>query len=221
MNRENEIVKELQELGSRLGGMDRSMPYKVPAGYFEGFAEGVKDTINELAKPDTAPAWGKAMPQELPAGYFENMAGNIMATVRAEEAADGWPKEMPMAVPAGYFDALPAQILAAAKATVPVKKVPVVIPLKKTYAIRNVRWAAAAIMLICVSIGGYVFFNGQHTVPEQMLASVPANEIHDYLQGAYRIDVDRVMNNEDVSKLQLDNTEIIEYLNETGWDVAE
>ena len=221
MNRENEIVRELEELGSKLGSIGRGMPYKVPAGYFEGFADGIQSVIIELAKPDVAPAWSKAMPQELPVGYFENLAGSIIASVRAEEAANSWPKDMPMDVPAGYFEALPARMLAAAKATEPVKKVPVVKPLKKTYAIRNVRWAAAAIMLICVTVGGYVFFNGQQTVPEQMLASVPASEIHDYLQGTYHIDVDRVMNSEDVSKLQLDNKEIIEYLNETGWDAVD
>jgi hypothetical protein len=221
MERENDIVRELQELGSKLGLMDRSMPYRVPAGYFEGLADEIQGTINELAIPDVVPAWSKTMPQGLPAGYFENLAGNIMATVRAEEAANSWPNEMPMAVPAGYFESLPAKVLAAVKVAEPVKKTPVVKPLKKTYVIRNVRWAAAAILLICVSVGGYVFFGGQPTMPEQMLASVPANEIHEYLQGAYRIDMDQVINNDNISNLQLDNKEIIEYLNETGWDAID
>ena len=54
-----------------------------------------------------------------------------------------------------------------------------------------------------------------------MLASVPNEEIQDYLQHTYILDVNRIINNNDINKIQVDNTDIVQYLNETGWDVVD
>jgi hypothetical protein len=117
-------------------------------------------------------------------------------------------------------------MLAAAKASEPVvaEKKGRVIPFKfKRRTNRSpIRWAAAAVMLICIGLGSYeTIFNGRQPSHEQMLSSISYNDIHDYLQHTYRMDVDRVVSNNDISKLNVDSKDIVEYLNETGWDQTE
>ena len=219
MNRANDILEELKNMESNLGEFPRAMPYFVPKGYFEYFAGSTLEVIKQINEPEAIPAWSKTMPYNIPAGYFETLPDDILANVNSGNAFPGLSQETFFTVPAGYFEALPAQILKAAKASDNAKKETKIIPLKRTFTLTSVKWAAAAILLICVSLGGF-FFLQQSPNPERMLASVPSNEIHDYLQHTYRIDVDKVVNN-DLSNLQLDNKEIIQYLNETGWDVAE
>lgn len=215
MNKANDILEELKNMGSNLGEFPRTMPYSLPKGYFENFAGSSLEVIKNINGPETIPAWGKTMPYNVPVAYFEKLPDDIVASVASKNVFPGLSQETPFTIPAGYFEALPAQMLKAAKASDVAK----VVPLKRTFTLTSVKWAAAAILLICITLGGF-FFLQQSPNPEKILASVPSNEIHDYLQHTYRIDVDKVVNN-DISNLQLDNKEIIQYLNETGWDVAE
>jgi len=221
MKKENSISEELISMGSRLADYPRRMPYAVPDGFFADFAGSVNNTIQELNVPDTVPAWGKKQAFAVPAGYFESLTENISAAIAADITA-ALPKGQPQQVPAGYFEALPAQLLAAAKASEPVKKQGKLIPLRRQKSGNPIRWAAAAVLLMCIGLGSYeTFYSRQQANPENMLASVNSNDIQDYLQGTYRIDVDHILANKDVSNLQVDNKDIVEYLNETGWDPTE
>ena len=232
MKRANEVTDELESMGSILAVLSRAMPYSVPAGYFDKcFDFAHKDLINSVTPDTNDPtfthsglAGDRSIPFAIPSGYFEGLASNVMAAVNAGAGNElnDLSRKMPGSVPTGYFDALPAQVLQAAKIAHPAKKKTTTIPLVRN-TFRQVRWAAAAVLLICIGFGGYVSFfsGGNQNGTESMLANVPSEEIQDYLQHSYILDVNRIVNNNEINKIQVDNTDIIQYLNETGWDVVD
>ena len=217
------ISEELISMGSILAGYSRKMPYSVPEDFFTGFAYNIQGTIKNLNEPEIVPAWGKTLPYTLPDGYFEEFTSHIVSLAIAGDSISVLPKDSPLNVPDGYFESLPAKILLAAKATdKAIKKEPKIIPLKRRTVRNPIRWAAAAVMLMCIGLGSYeTFYNRQLPNHEKMLASVSNSDIQDYLQHTYRLDVDRIVSNNDIGNLQVDPKDIVEYLNETGWDQTE
>ncbi len=213
MKQVNDITEELNSMGSRLAGMSRAMPYTLPDGYFEQFADHTTSLVKDITAADNAPVWGKTMPFEVPQGYFETAAADMALMAMGDGLAATLPKAMPLTAPIGYFDALPAKMLHAAKATE--------LPKQQKLSFRNIRWAAAAMVILSIGIGAYQFSNEQQNAPDNILASVSNNDIHDYLQQSYRLDVDRIMSNTDINRMQVDNKAIEHYLNETGWDITE
>ena len=217
MKTANEIIEELNDLGSSLAAMPRVMPYSVPAGYFGN----LPGNTLEMAIRSDVPNWSKAASYNVPQGYFAGLTSNILNAVKAEHITATSSKKMPFSVPAGYFEALPAQMLQAAKKSGAVKKETTRIPLGRPNPFRQIRWAAAAVLLICIGFGGYETFFLQPDYMENMLTAVPSNDIQDYLQHNYIYDVNRVVNSEDINKIEVDNKDIIQYLDETGWDMAD
>ena len=219
-------------MGSILADMTRAMPYAVPNGYFStdeterrkaGWLAGSEEQWFGVAHHGNGDAegfsLGKAMPHSVPEGYFDALAGNIMSAVNAEHLSVS-SKAMPYSVPAGYFEALPGQVLHAARAAEPEHKKAKQIPLKPNR-FTQIRWTAAAVLLICIGFGTYQTVFNQAASPEIMLATVPDNEIQDYLQHTYILDVNRVMDGGAVTNIEVENKDIIQYLNETGWDLTE
>jgi hypothetical protein len=222
MKNVNDISEELRSMGSSLADLSRNMPYSVPQGFFDNFEDTLQNTIKELNTPDIMPAWSKTQPFSVPVGYFEELTDNIVSAVTAEELASFLPKDAPFKVPAGYFETLPAHMLRMARAADPAVKETKIIPLKRRNFIKPLRWAAAAILLIGIGFGSYeTLFKQQTTSTDKILASVPSDEIHDYLQHTYRLDIDRIVGNNDINNLQIENKDIIQYLNENGWDIVE
>jgi len=219
MKTANNITEELHNMGSPLAGMSRAMPYSVPAGYFSQLPADALNIVSGAYNADLTPGWSKAQIFTTPQGYFENITSAIVASAIAGNSPSALSKETPFAVPSGYFDTLPAQILAAAKQAQPVKK-HMHIPLGQQ-SFRGIRWAAAAVMLICIGFGGYLTFNTQTDQTDKMLSSVPNTDIQDYLHNTYVFDVPRIINNDDINTIGVDNKDIIQYLNETGWDMTE
>ena len=216
MNTANDIQEELMNMGSSLAGISRTMPYAVPVNYFDHLpAETLKTAIEE------SPAWSKAATYNTPDGYFEKFADNILNIIKAENIGTLISREMPHSLPATYFEGLPAQMLLAAKKSDIAKKTATRISLGQRNSFRQVRWAAAAVLLICIGFGGYQTFFSQPQNPENMLASVPNNEIQDYLQHTYILDMNRVLSSSDINSIEVENKDIIQYLNETGWDMTE
>lgn len=220
MNKANDISEELKSMGSILADMPRSMPYVVPAGYFEKFTSSLQATIKDIHEPEVVPKWGKNMPYALPSGYFNNLTNDILAAATAGDIAAALPKDIPLRAPAGYFEALPGDMLAAAKASDIQQKETKVIPLTSRHIFRQLRWAAAALLVIGIGFGSYrTFFHTQPDKTESMLAAVPNNDIHEYLQHIYnKVDIDRIVSSNDINNLQLENKDIEQYLDETGWD---
>ncbi len=214
MKRENEIQNELNNISATLAAIPRSMPYNVPPRYFENFSSIISDAIQNSDAPEVMPSWSKTMPYPVPDQYFNELTNNILAVANLSD----FQENNPYAAPSGYFETLPEKILVAAKASEPAVKETRKIPLKPGIAVLPKRWAAAAIILITIGLGAYQFFFSQGSSTDKILASVPASEIQEYLNHNYIIDVDHIVGRNDISTLPLENNEIVEYLNESGWD---
>ncbi len=179
MSGSENISAELQEISPLLNRIDRHLPlYAVPDGYFAGLALQILERVRTSAG-------------EVPAGYFDQFAGSMMARIRAMEAAE---KEVPALeaselpsllesisrtnpyrVPVGYFEALPTQLLEAVQEK---RKAKVV-----SFSAKWMRYAAAAAVAgIITTIT--VLNIGRHTdaVPVSQIASIPDQEIINYLQ---------------------------------------
>ncbi|MES2704212.1 MAG: hypothetical protein V4649_16340 [Bacteroidota bacterium] len=151
----------------------------------------------------------RTMPYSVPKGYFSGLTADIYNTVSQLQATTDSDRKQ---VPEGYFETLPEQMLLAAKQAD--KKKPVLQPL-----FRQVRWAAAAILIVCIGIGSYMTFDNAYPAnAETMLASVSQNEITDYLQDIERVEAENISDDVALGSAQLDNDAIVEYLNETGWE---
>jgi hypothetical protein len=223
MKNVNDISEELRSMGSILADVSRKLPYAVPAGFFENFGSRLQITINEVNEPDSVPGWSKAQPFIVPAGYFEALTNTIVAAVDADSLANSLPRTIPFNTPVGYFEALPAQMLKAAIAGDAISGEPKIIPLRWRNVIRPLKWVLAALLVIGIGIGSYhVSFSPPATSnTDKILTAVPNDEIHDYLQHTYRLDVDQIVSNTDINDLQIENRDIVQYLDENGWDVAD
>ncbi|MBS1584278.1 MAG: hypothetical protein JSS82_01830 [Bacteroidetes bacterium] len=210
MDVKNDILDELLEMHSPLAGAPRVMPFPVPDRYFESFATNILSIV------------GNAAPQvqvyDLPDSYFEDLPAAIMATIRADEATASFPREYPYQVPAGYFAALPEQVVKTVKKE-PAKTGGVVLPWE-----RVIRWAAAAALVLGISLGSYKMLYKKPVDPQKALGSLPEGAIHDYVaQNVDDFDSELIFNslgNDKVIKSvdNLEEQEIIQYLNENGWE---
>jgi hypothetical protein len=168
----------------------------------------------------------QSAPFTLPPGYFEEFAPAILNTVKhldKDEPVSVIAREIPFNdVPKGYFERLPEEILnlAAGKTATTLEFVPG--PKVRIFRPAFIKWAAAAVLLISIAIGSYDLYLRQNTTgTEKMLSAVPGNELHDYLQSNCTIDIDRVINNNTLKDMHLDNKDIVRYLDETGWDTVD
>lgn len=93
MNRRKEILDELKDAAPSLG-IEFQLPYKVPAGYFEGFAGRIMLRIRlenavsakeelEIISPFLG-GLSKEMPFNTPQGYFDTLTPGIRATPAKE-----------------------------------------------------------------------------------------------------------------------------------------
>lgn len=172
MTQKDNILQELNELGSQLAGHQPSTTYAVPAGYFEGLIEQVMRRIRALEAVAAAEELehlspvlsklSKQMPYEVPAGYFDNIAERMVLATKddlaaSEETASISPllgslkKEMPYSVPAGYFENLAGNIAAKESAT----QAKVISITRSSW----FRYAAAAVVTGIVFLAGFLVFN--------------------------------------------------------------
>lgn len=229
MKQQNEITRELDEMGSILATMPRVMPYTVPDRYFAGLGTAIRKQMSY--ETDPVMNLPKQTPFAAPEGYFDSFPSEML---RMAQAADdqGFPAmKMPMEAPTGYFEQLPGQILAAVKqktnptpANTPTK----VIPLKRVLSRRPLRYAAAAMLVIAAGLGLYrLTMTHPEPVMKQQLAQIPEEDLRSYV--LYHIDefetedllpavqltsIDKESLNP-ASRLSDEN--IIQYLDETGW----
>lgn len=192
MERDKGIQEELKSMGSPLAGMPRAMPYSVPAGYFEHLGGQLQGIVKETDGL-IRPDANRTMPMgDVPAGYFNELPGRLLEMAKADAAQKTQQAD-----------------IAAPRRT-------------RLISITAIKWAAAAMLVLAMGIGSYRFLpNHGEMKADKILSSVPGNELHEYLQNSYRIDVDRVVNNNSLANLQLDSKDIISYLDETGWDIVD
>lgn len=236
MSTRNDIRNELREWDSPLADMSRAMPYAVPQGYFAGLPGYTDESIKAaFAGAGTAPDWGRVTPYLVPAGYFETLPQTILQKVSEPAVGFALPKHNPQSVPEGYFDMLPAQLLAAVKANDTATPEPELFQPQPARSIplgnrvwRSLRWAAAAVVILGVSMGSYNFLSQTpRTVnPKQALSSVSESTINEYVQqNIDEFDMELIENtvaaNTNTAQLDanlLTEDEIRLYLEETGWE---
>ncbi len=207
----NDIREELRGMNSPLADMSRAMPYELPNGYFEDFSQ-----LLHMMKA------GKEMPYAVPQGYFEGLSAAIMAKTEGVSVM----RPNPYNVPQGYFEGLPEAMLARVKESdMPVQTK--VIPLG-TRIWKNIRWAAAAVLITGIGLGVYRSYMTDTSVsPQQELSALSKEDIHSYVeQRLDEFDVEAIAantNGYDVKTItnNLSEEEIENYLNETGGAEAE
>lgn len=121
MNKREIILNELQSISPEVARLDGTLPYAVPAGYFDGLADRMLGLVKALEAPLPVvlqEAKGNAF--KVPAGYFESLPelllqrareqDDVMSPVLKDASAN------PYKVPAGYFESFPDRLLLRAKA---------------------------------------------------------------------------------------------------------
>lgn len=169
------IQNELKELAPDLAGLPQKVPYSVPVGYFENFAEKLVATLRS-DNPDTEIAslspllagLSRKIPYSLPAEYF----GDAPAIFQEQDLEfsplsplRNMSKKVPYKVPAAYFDQLPHQLLQ--KITEENKTPARVVNFSRSW----LKYAAAAVITGVVAIGGW-FYTGSSRGSSDVSASI-------------------------------------------------
>lgn len=180
MEKRNEILIELRELGSGLAAVEPAVPYRVPVGYFDEFPLLTLQmcravTINTVAEPgrdeelaQLSPLLSKApkaMPFSVPAGYFADMPGTRTTSLEQDQLPAIFKdvsKTGPYGVPLGYFENLPAKLANAVQT--PGAKV-----IKGSFRKNIVKYAAAAVITGVALVSGFFIF--ENTTTSQPLVS--------------------------------------------------
>ena len=158
----------------------------------------------------------KGLPYSLPDGYFLEFPAKLAESLNEDVFSGISRPEKLYTVPKQYFEGLPAQLLQSAKAASPVKR-PVSAPIRFVPA-AGMKLAIAATLALMISFGGYLIFSANTSGrPERILASIPGNVISEYMQHTYGVD-DNNKSNLNITNLNVDNKDIVSYLNETGWE---
>lgn len=220
MNSANDIIQELRELKSKLADMPHTLPYEVPAGYFDAFADGMIHFLQANAADEPLPQLSEKIPFEVPDGYFDSFIGEVLT--RVNELSLPINKTMPHAVPEDYFATFPDAVLKSIKNEKDGKNETRVIAFSVW---KTVRWAAAAIVLLGIGIGAYSYLNtGKPIDAQAQLAMIPSDSISEYVQmhiDDYELDaIASSLGPKDLESLteKLSEEEIENYLNETGWE---
>ena len=157
------------------------------------------------------------MPYVLPDGYFANFEKTLRSNITEEDATTALHtlagKTLPYHVPGNYFEHLPQQLL---------KKNERGSQRGIRITFNQLRWAAAAVVLIVISVGTYNIYMpsaGKMNTDKVMLASVNDQEIQQYLANVAGTNVQ--LNNDDSYPdiAEINTKDIISYLDQTGWDM--
>ncbi len=221
MQRDNEILDELRELGSSMANIDKMNAYDLPVGYFENFENKLILEIEILKKESEFKKISALNKLEVPIAYFENLADNILATIAAEGLKLPFKNAEIFYVPDNYFADLPEKILIYAKQNNTNNKVlDGNVKPKHINIAFSIKWAVAAIFVIGFGISVYcVLLNSKLNNTETILSTLPKSELKEYMeQNAYEFDNEQIVSSKMDNKLKLDNNEIVQYLNESGWD---
>ncbi len=177
MTQRDNILQELRELQSSLADTGSDNVYRVPVGYFDNLADLVLSRIKALTTEDAAEELrylspllsgiSKEMPYAVPAGFFDGLTDALITSVEGESktAAEeleelspllsGLKKETPYSIPKDYFEQLNGTMPSAIK------------PVAKVVAMTGRKWfryAAAAVVIGFVAIGGFMIFGNRGSV---------------------------------------------------------
>lgn len=157
------------------------------------------------------------MPFEMPQGYFDNLPAQVWERANENVLLPG--TAMPHIIHDSYFDNLPEQLMGLIKEQEN-KPAPVT---KRINLWKNIRWAAAAMLVLAIGIGSYRVFNPQPASVEQQLQTISDEAIMSYVEdNIYAFETETIinyMNTADINSasMQLNKNDIEYYLQETGW----
>lgn len=154
------------------------------------------------------------VPYTVPVGYFSDFEREISSVVASEErirnAGSASLKET-YAVPDNYFETLPARVM---------KKVAPPKPVVRLIDYKWIRFAAAAMLLVAIGLGMINTLSPTTaTSPKRAdIAQLDERDIIEYLgvAGSSVASLDPV--GFSLDKYNLDNKDIVTYLDQTGWD---
>ena len=173
----------------------------------------IQEELRELGSP--LADMSRDMPYSVPHGYFSQLPGIIEENIAGNIVLEAPKYNTPYSTPSGYFEGFPAQLMETIKA----REIGDGVQAKGVISFRSVKWSVAAILALVISFGGYITFTDHsYNGSEHILASVPGSEINDYIQQSYGLDVNSMKSDIDISTLNINNKDIVAYLNETGWE---
>lgn len=154
---------------------------------------------------------------DVPDLYFEQWSDRCLEEIKnsGEEDYPIWQmadKQL-FKLTEGYFEQLPQITLEAVKiANKEHTTIVTAFPIK-------VQWAAAAMIALVISLGGYWMFTAPiQPNPEVILATVPLSDLSDYVATTYGEETLDRWGNAPAVPLQLTAEEIQAYVDERGWD---
>jgi hypothetical protein len=223
----NSIQDELRAWNSPLAAAARDMPFSLPENYFESLPTGLL-TVAQSAMPHISCSPVFAIPDN----YFQSFPEKMLAIAQKENAAEQaeqhLPKGMPFAVPSGYFDQLHGRIAATAHNQYPSKTH--VLPRGRFLTWKSMRLAVAAVLILGFGFSMYYYMQAgkimgaANTTAE--IQQISEGLISDYIQfNIDDFDTDMIENHllanaslpAELSMDKLDDNDIIQYLDETGW----
>lgn len=245
MTQRANILQELNEIGSTFINMPMENIFSVPSGYFENFAEQMliriktsdtKDELNDLST--LLNSISKENPYSIPPNYFDGLEEKLMQHVREsadyqtvqEELESISPllsqlsKQTVYSVPKGYFE----NIYPAEKAKQEIKIISI------THH-RWFRYAAAAVVVGFIALGGFLFINKkpsidpnkdpQGWVAKNVVKKVNPAQLDEFIKLADEenntkstVITNKTDKSDDIKELMKDvpDTEIKNFLNETS-----
>lgn len=171
MEKNTEILKELQEISPLLAEIPRRNIQSVPPGYFENL-EGKISVYSILNQEEIKYAFVKEK-AGIPSGYFENLAETILSKVRTEEGKDqednysllnSLKNRNVFQVPEGYFENLSSVILSSVQ---PREKAKVISMTGKKWW----KYAVAALIAGIMLVSTLYLFNLSHKNNSPYLAA--------------------------------------------------
>jgi hypothetical protein len=154
------------------------------------------------------------MPFCVPENYFNSIADELTIKLKAEGK---FTKAHTFIAPHGYFECLPEQLLIKAKAASK-PRFALSIP---NLSLRQIKFAAAALLLISLSISTLFYLNQRSTNPAVVISKVKGPELIEYAQqNIDDYDIYMHVNHlvstklEDVYTQHLSSKDIEQYLNE-------
>ena len=204
-----------------LKNIPAQMPYFVPPNYFVDFEKNLAATLKMVNEADYSFTGSKINPFEVPYNYFDNFNAQLLDAVYDETTLPELTKFNPLEVPVNYFEELPKIVLQLAQDSE--KRTAKIIPIQHHNIWKPIRIAAAAILILGIGIGTFeLIFKNSNNNTEKALATVPKNELTEYVQQSY-FDVDAELTTVNyttntANALSFEKKDIIQYLNETGWD---
>jgi hypothetical protein len=175
----------------------------------------IKNELLELQS--TMAEMPSKLPFSVPDDYFKDLPKATLQHVKAFESLS---EENTYALPDNYFETLPAKVLASAKQA----KKPTTIIAILGWQSKTIRWSAAAVFLLMVSLSSVLYISQRNKNPEVILSKILLPELNEYAQQNID-DYDVYMHiNTLVSKDNTDNytkhlstSEIEQYLEETDF----